>query len=259
MGLFNFKKNKPEENRHFNIKGDYWNFYSYTYGKDMTALVEFDYQIAKEEHHKGYNSCKRVIIYIPLEKSSANGLPTKEESVRIHNLEKDLLSKLVIVDCKLVGKMSYGAMCDFIFQTNDSASFMKTVNKWISDQKSHRIEIIEKEGWEFFDTKIKPNHIFWQQISDRRTIGILIEQGTNPNKEHTIEHSFSGQEAILQSLRNLLTSEGFKLISMSDNRLILSKPAKLIGGDLSNLTQRLAGYSANIGAKYEGWGTKIEE
>lgn len=73
-------------------------------------------------------------------------------------------------------------MCDFNFQTNDSTAFMKKVKSWISNQKSHKIEIIEKNGWEFFDTKIKPNNVYWQQINNRRLIGTLLEQGSDPEK-----------------------------------------------------------------------------
>ncbi len=150
-------------------------------------------------------------------------------------------------------------MCDFNFQTNDSTSFISKVTRWISNQKSHKIEIIEKDGWEFFDTKIKPNHIYWQQINDRRVIGLLIEQGSNPDKEHTIEHSFIGEKDKLQSLSDQLTSDGFILGSLNDNQLTLTKPSKLVGGELSNLTQRLASYTASIGIKYDGWGAKVEK
>ncbi len=225
----------------------------------MTALIEFDFEFAKEEVHKGYNSCKRVIIYISQENCSENGLAFKEESLRIKNLEDDLLSNLSEVDCKLIGKMSYGAMCDFNFQTNDSTAFMDKVTSWVSNQKSHKIEIIEKDGWEFFDTKIKPNHIYWHQVTDRRVIGILLEQGSNPEKEHIIEHSFIGEKEKLQTLSDLLTSEGFAFNFLNDTNLILTKPSKLIGEELTNLTQKLAGYTASIGIKYDGWGTEVEK
>ena len=259
MGLFNFKKNKTEEKKTFDIKGENWNFYSYTYGDNMAALIEFDYEVAKEGEHKGHNSCKRVIIYIAPENCSPNGLAFKEESLRIKDLENDLLSNLSEVDCKLVGKMSYGAMCDFNFQTNDSTTFINVVTRWMSSQKSHKIEMIEKDGWEFFDTKIKPNHIYWQQINDRRVIGLLMEQGSNPDKEHTIEHSFIGEKDKLQSFSDQLTSDGFILGSLNDNQLTLTKPSKLVGAELSNLTQRLASYTASIGIKYNGWGAKVEK
>ena len=259
MGLFNLKKNKQEEKKTFDVKGKIWNFYSYTYGDNMTALIEFDYEIAKEVEHKGYQACKRIIIYIDPNNCSTNGLAYKEENLRIKDLENDLLSNLSEVDCKLVGKISYGAMCDFNFQTNDSTTFKNKVTTWISNQKSHKIEIIEEDGWEFFDKKIKPTHIYWQQIHDRRVIGLLIEQGSNPNKEHNIEHFFIGENAKLQSLRDQLTSDGFILNSINDNQMTLTKPSKLVGGGLSELTQKLAGYTASIGIKYDGWGAEIEK
>ncbi len=54
MGLFNFKKSKSEKKKTFTVKGENWNFYSYTYGDNMAALIEFDYEVAKEGEHKGY-------------------------------------------------------------------------------------------------------------------------------------------------------------------------------------------------------------
>ena len=259
MGLFNFKKQKSEEKLTYEIKRKNWNFYSYTYGENMTALVEFDYEFAKEEQHIGYEACKRIVIYISPENCGPNGLASKNESLKIKDLESDLLSNLSEVDCKLTGKMSYGAMCDLNFQTNDSTDFIDRVTNWISNQKSHEIEIIEKDGWEFFDTKIKPNHIYWQQVTDRRVIGTLLEQGSNPEKEHIIEHLFIGEKDKLQSLSDQLTSDGFILNSLNENQLILTKPSKLIGGELSDLTQKLASYTASIGVKYGGWGANIEK
>jgi regulator of RNase E activity RraB len=259
MGLFSFKKNKSEDKKSFEIKRQNWNFYSYTYGDNLTALIEFDVEFALEDSHQGYNSCKRIIIYIAHENCGPNGLAYKEENIRVKNLENELISALSGIDCKLTGKMSYGAMCDLNFQTNDSAGFMSTVSNWISNQKTHKIEIIEKDGWEFFDAKIKPNHIYWHQITDRRTIGTLIENGSNPEKEHNIEHSFLGEKETLQSLCDQLTSDGFTMSSFNDNQLVLMKPSKLVGGELSNLTQRLASYTASIGVKYDGWGAKIEK
>lgn len=259
MGLFNFKKNKSKESRTFDIKSKNWNFYSYTYGDNMTALIEFDYEIGKENQHKGYNSCKRVVIYIDHNNCSDNGLAFKEESLKIKGLEEDLITSLSTVDCKLVGKMSYGAMCDFNFQTNNSVEFITKATKWISDKKNYRIEIIEKDGWEFFDTKIKPNPVYWQQINDRRAIGLLIEQGSNPNKEHNIEHSFIGEKDKLQLLSEQLTQDGFVLGSLNENRLTLTKHSKLIGGELASLTQGLVSYTSSIGLKYDGWGTAIEK
>lgn len=258
MGLFNFKKKKSKEKKIFEVKRKNWNFYSYTYGDNLTALIEFDYEFAREDVHKGYNSCKRVIIYIRQEDCAPNGLAFKHESLKIKKLEDDLLLTLSEVDCKLTGKMLYGGMYDFNFQTNDASAFMNKVTPWIANQKSYKIEIIEKKNWEFFDAKIKPNHIYWQQITDRRLIGTLLEQGSNPEKEHIIEHLFIGENEKLQDLSNQLTSDGFVLSSLNENQLTLTKPSKLVGGELSNLTQKLASYTASIGVQYDGWGTKIE-
>ncbi len=259
MGLFGFGKNKSRKEETFEVKRQAWNFYSYTYGENMTALIEFDHEFAIETTHNGYNACKRVIIHIAAENCGPNGLAFKEENQRIQQLELGLLATLSTVDCKLAGKMSYGAMCDFCFQTNDAAAFMEKAQHWIANQKSHKIVILESDGWEFFDSKVKPNIGFWQQISDRRVIGTLLEHGSNPELVHTIEHAFIGDNEKLQTLSRQLAADGFTLLSLNEESLTMSKPAKLLDGELSNLTQRLAGYTAGIGIKYDGWGTKIEK
>ena len=70
---------------------------------------------------------------------------------------------------------------------------------------------------------------------------------------------FIGEKDKLQSLSDQLTSDGFILNSLNENQLILTKPSKLIGGELSDLTQKLASYTASIGVKYGGWGANIEK
>lgn len=225
----------------------------------MKALIEFDYEHAIEKSHTAYNSCKRVIIYSERVNCSENGIVFKDEAGKINSLEISLLCILSDIDCRLTGKMQYGAMCDFCFQTNDSVSFLTKVNKWISVQKSHKIEIIEKNGWDFFDAKVKPNHIFWHQIIDRKLIGTLLEKGSNPEKEHLLDHVFMGDEEELKKLRDQLANDGFVFMSLNNKILQMQRSSILDSHQISNLTQRLTSYTSSLGIKYDGWGSKIEK
>lgn len=256
MGLFNSRK-KPKELPSSELRRDGWNFYSYAYGQNLRALIEFDTQIAKEEKHEGYDYCVRVIIHSRPKNCNNNGLPTPNELLCVNYVEHDLLSNLNSLDYKYTGKMSYGGMRDLNFQTNQPSEFLAKANKWASTQKTHKIQMLESDGWDFYEKKVKPDHGFWQQISDRATIGSLIEHGSNPEKEHEIEHLFIGDRKDLEFLRDQLLKDGFTLIALNDDKLTLMKPAKLVGSDLSGLTEKLARYTAQIGVAYDGWGAMI--
>lgn len=256
MGLFNFKRNK--DNTAEDIFREGWNFYAYTYGDDLRAFIEFDFDIAMEEEHVGYDYCKRVIIHSESKNVMANGLPLELERKRVNYLENELLSAISGVDCKYTGKMHYSAMRDLNFQTNEPDKFISTVEKWKATQKSNRIQVLESDGWDFYDEKVKPDFAQWQKITSRKLIGMLLEKGSNANKQHKIEHLFIGDTDKLEFLKEQLRQDNFDLISLSDNKLTLSKPA-LLNEELSDLSMKLARYTAGIGVKYDGWGAMIEK
>ncbi|MDX2361238.1 MAG: DUF695 domain-containing protein [Crocinitomicaceae bacterium] len=260
MGLFNFKKKKTVEQStkgNFKVKRENWGFYTMNYDNGTSALVEFDYDHAVEESHDGYNSCIRVIIHMKAKNVLPTGLPKKEENARVEQMAVGMLNTLSSVDCRLVVKSLYGAMFDYCFQTNDPALFLSKINDWITSQKNHKVELIKSKGWDFYDERLRPNARHWQQISDRSVVLRMMNAGSNPEKDHILEHTFIGDDAKLKELSLNLENGGFTVQSTSEGCLVMTKSSKLIVPLISPLTGKLAGFAESMGVKYDGWGAMI--
>ncbi|MFN8286707.1 MAG: ribonuclease E inhibitor RraB [Chitinophagales bacterium] len=255
MGLFDkiFGGNKDNSGV---IKGERWNFYTYTYGEGQVAMVEFDEAIGSETTHSGYNNCIRVIFYINPANCTETGLPVKKEHERLVEIEMDL-NKNISADCRFVARSSYGALRELIYQVNDVATFKTDYTHWAKRIDIYKLELRESAGWQFFDERIKPDYLYWQQIHDRRIIGTLLQNGSSASKPHVIEHTILGEAAKLQSLAQQLTQDGFTVQTMENNSLVISKPMLLDGNTISGLTMRLASYCRSLGLKYDGWGAAI--
>jgi regulator of RNase E activity RraB len=242
------------------IIGDSWAVYSCTYGEGQRAVISFDVELGKEERHKGYNKSIRVIVYVPLAgRVLQNGLPVREELPRLEQFEDDLLGTLQkrSVDCRFVGRMTYGGMREFVFQVEDVKAFRDSVSRVERTTDDYRIELKEGEGWQFFDEKIRPTPVFWQQIADQMVIQELIKAGSNPRAPHWIEHSIIGERQKLLKLRDELIENGFTEIGMGDDHLTVGKTSSLDIDEIFGVTAKLSSYCESIGVKYDGWGAAV--
>ncbi len=238
------------------VKADNWNFYTYTYGEGQVAMIEFDVAAGSEDAHSGYNTCFRVIIYINPADCTETGLPVKDEHEQLVKIEADL-NKNISADCRFVARSSYGALRELIYQVNDAATFKADYAQWAARIQGYKLELRDSEGWKFFDERIRPDFIYWQQITDRRIIGTLLQNGSSPTSLHTLEHTILGDSAKLQSVADQLSRDGFTVLSLDNNKLVLSKPMPLDGNTISGLTMRLASYCNTLGLKYDGWGAAV--
>jgi len=249
------KKKKPS-----NIVGNSWAVYSYNYGEGQRAIISFDVERAQEGNHKGYNHSIRVIIRIPLiGRVLENGLPVREELPKLHQLEDDLLQKLEKqgVNCRFVGRMSYGGMREFVFQVEDIETFRAGVSKLEGRAGDYEIELREAEGWQFFDEKVKPKPVFWQQISDHKVIEELVKAGMNPNSLHLVEHTIVGEDEKLLRIRDELKAGGFTEVWIGDGRLVMGKESRLELEEIFGVTGKLFSYCEAVGVKYDGWGAAV--
>jgi len=242
------------------IVGDAWNVYTCRYGEGQVGVISFDDEVSREEKHMGFDTCIRVVVYIPPDdRVLDNGLPVREELPNLDRLEDTLVSALEKqrVDCRFVGRMTYGGMREFVFQVEDKQGFRDTVEKMIQDVKDYRIELEESEGWQFFDEKIKPSSVYRQQIADMQVIRQLIKAGSNPQAPHMIEHVICGDPGKLAKLRDELVTSGFKDFGLEGDRLVVGKESTLEINEIFSVTGKMAGYCASIGLEYDGWGTNV--
>ena len=250
-----FKKNKA-----LSITGNSWAVYTYVYGEGQRALISFDVPFAEEEQHQGYEQCRRVIAFLPAASVSANGLPADKAISDQLNKFEDKFIKLLekqAVDCKFVGRMTYGGMREFVFQVEEPASFMEVFNKESQKNSAFRIEVKESAGWQFFDEKIKPKPVYWMQIKDMQVIQQLLNAGSNPNLPHMIEYVITGEQAKLQKVRDEMVRNGFTEIGFDNSSLVLGKEARLNIDEIFNITSRFFNYCPANGVVYDGWGAAV--
>jgi regulator of RNase E activity RraB len=242
------------------VVGDSWAVYSYTYEEGMKAVISFDVDRAREEEHRGYGYSIRVIVRIPLVgRVLENGLPAGDELPRLERFEDGLLKVLEKqgVNCQLVGRMTYGGMREFVFQVEDVKGFGESASKLESLAGDYEIELREEEGWRFFDEKVSPRPVFWQQISDRAVIRELIKAGSNPEVPHLLEHVIVGDEDMLLKIRDDLGNNGFKEVSLGGGCLVMGRESKLNIDDVFSVTGRLFDYCKDRGVTYDGWGAAV--
>jgi regulator of RNase E activity RraB len=242
------------------VVGDSWAVYSYAYGEGMQAVISFDVGRAREAEHQGYGDSIRVIVHIPLVgRVMENGLPVREELIKLERFEDGVLQTLEKRDrdCLLVGRMTYGGMRELIFQVADVPGFKKSAAEFKNLAGDYEIEFREEPGWRFFDQKVCPKPVFWQQINDRAVIGRLIESGSDPEIPHLLEHVILGDEDKLQKIRDELVKNGFVEVSLRSGCLVLGRDSKLNVDDVFSVTGRLFGYCEAMGVVYDGWGAAV--
>lgn len=234
-------------------KSDNWEFYHYYYDKTQMVSIRFDMEAVSNQ--AAYKTCLRLIIYLDPKTCLADGLPEKEEYRKLITLEEKMLGRIQS-DTWFVGRMLYSCLIDFVFQTNNSEVLKKELEQVASNIFSiNKYTIDEKEGWGFFNNKVSPKIEDRQMIIDRKLIGELVKVGANPDAEHILNHSISGDNKKLQDFSRQLHQDGFTINSIQDGRLKVSKPSRLYLNEISSVTSKFAGYCNSIGLQYEGWAT----
>jgi hypothetical protein len=237
-----------------------WQTYSYSYGSGQRAVISFDVDAATEPRHLAHRWCRRVILFLELCELRDDGLP-RDEEVREHllTMETDLTIRLRRdrIDCRYVGRMFYGGMQELVFQVEEVAGFERVVAWWVDTLAHRRVELLESDGWDFFDEKIRPGPAHWQEIRDRRVIGELVAAGSDPSRPHPLEHTFEGPSARLDEIARQLGADGFRRHRSSREVLVVSRAATLDHDEIARLTRALHAYAAAMGVAYRGWGSPV--
>jgi regulator of RNase E activity RraB len=241
------------------VIGDSWEMYTYTYGEGMRVVISFDVEAAREKEHRGYGRTMRVILYIPMPQVHENGLPVGEVLPSLAEVEERLLKLLRKggVACRFVGRMTYGGMRELIFQAEGEEPFRACVEQLAQQVDAFKVELREGEGWRFFDKKVSPAPVYWQQISDRRVIDQLLKAGTDPEALHVLDHTLVGEPETLEKIRRQLEADGFKKTGGEGDVLVMSRASPLDLDAIFGLTSRLSGYCAQMGVEYDGWGAAV--
>ncbi len=240
------------------LLGSKWEFYTYRFGGDMRAMIRFDLEAAKAIDRQKLNNGVRLILYLPTDQLYPNGTPKQSLFESLAGFENQLLDCLSRkkVKARLVGVMSYSGLREFVFQVAESSKFQRLLTSCIK-RSPFRTETRLYSGWQFFDQKVKPSKKFWGQISDRHVMEQLIKAGSDPQKEHTLEHFMVGSPADLEKLAKVLQEKGLRDVSLKDDHLCVRYVCRLDLDEIFRLTAFLRSMSEEYGVLYDGWGAGV--
>ncbi len=243
------------------LSSDQWNIYHYAFGEneEFMALVSFDETAVGKENQQGYQRCIRLVFQVSDDLVYENGLIHGKANEALMLVENQLIQLLEQkqVNCRFVGRQTYYARKEFVFQVEDEHAFSHAIRDYISSLKEYRFETVVSNGWDFFNQKISPNLIARQQISDRTLIETLKEN-SNADKPHYFEHHFRGPKTGLQSIQKELEEEKFDLLSLTDDSLTMAKRYDLDEDVINQTSEFMILMSTHFKCSYDGWGAGTE-
>lgn len=235
------------------------NWETYSFGSEGGPVFVTFYAGAKDLSREKFPHCARVMI--PIQKPNENGGPTGEEAETLWGLEDKLTEILTRheVSCILLARMTHAGNRELVFQLADWEQFRPPVGFWMQETPAYEVDVSEHEGWDFFDDCVWPTNEDWMLIHDRRVVDGLIESGSDPAKEHSLEYAFTGQQADLKRLRDALVGRGYsdQEPSTQSDQLVMVKKLTL---DLSQIfAESLENKKLcdEMGVDFDGWGSCV--
>ena len=183
------------------VQNDEWKYWD-SYDEDGYLVLDFlDATYMDTVNQKGFKKEYYLKVIIPENKQTNGKLPTPETNVALQKSEDELISLLEKnkIDCKQVHRCLYCGAKRMLFEVADISDFEESLNKWKNTLEDFRLEIIEEEPWIIYN-EMQPDEYAWQQMGNRQVYNNLINNGSDPNKTHLIEHAIFGDQINLKKL-----------------------------------------------------------
>ena len=236
-----------------------WEFYSYQ-TEQGTVVVGFHTDADKIDQ-ASLPFCARVII--PIKHPQSHGGPSREEAGELWALEDGLAASLSsnAVPCKMLGRLTHGGVRELVFQVHDWDSFRPHVGRWMMQHEGLEIDVSEHDGWGFFFEAVWPSPTAWMLIFDRRVVDQLVQSGSDPNKQHSLEFVFRGPSSALDQMRLTLLDQGYSLVEWkpAEDLLVMAKVMTLELGPIYDASLSHKAECERLGIEYDGWGCSIVE
>lgn len=251
MKFFNLFKKK------YKIDNDTWHIYTSHDEEGNPMFTGFDPTYLEEKDRPDFKSEFVVLVVIPEEHlQDGNLIPTGHDV--LYKLEDGLMKHIegYNIDCKVVARDTYKGIRSFVFEVNNEQLFEQSIQTFISKNSNFKIEVSSNEPWKLY-TEFLPDEYGWQEINNQLVLAQLKQHGSNPEKEHFIEHALVGDPIKLEELKVKLIVEGYEIIHHNDDWLevgIRSLP------DLYEITGQsyfLMEIAKEHGVEYDGWQTAI--
>jgi len=241
------------------IVHDEWNSYPTSWDGVM-MFVSFDAALAREEPPEELQFCARVMI--PIRTPNDAGGPVSPESELLWEMEDALVAQLQkdSVRCRLVARLTYNGVREVVFQLHDWDSFRPPVGLWIMQHQDYEIDVSEHDVWGFYEDCIRPRVEDQILMADRSVVDSLIENGSDPEKEHSLEFVFVGSPDGLSRVATALQDRGYDpvgKIDISSGQIVLARKLVL---DLSLIVDESLSHHAlaeEAEIEFDGWGAAI--
>lgn len=242
------------------VNDQHWETFTYR-SDDALVVSTFDVS-AGEIDRDSLPYCARIVI--PIANPGESGGPSDEEAEILWQLEDDLTAILdeAGVNCRLVARLTHSGERELVFQLADYEEFRPPVGAWMETIDEYEFSVSEHEGWEFFDEFCWPSDEDWCVIMDRNVVMGLLDAGTNPDKDHTLDFSFRGDPAQLQILRKNLLDRGYEdypAESPEPGRLQMVRRMPLSLELICPESMENLQLCDDLDIEFEGWGAGIEE
>lgn len=241
------------------IVGDRWNAYS-AERDGALMFVSFDEDVAEVEAIDHLSSCARILITI--HQPNGAGGPESPEAEKLWEMEDELFELLQEhqVDCRYVARLTYGGLRELVFQLQDWESFRPPVGMWIMRHEEYEMDVSEHEGWDFYNDYIRPRHEDRIFMLDNSVVMNLIEAGSDPEKEHSLEYVFVGEKSGLERVAISLRKRGYVDIGETDfasGQIVLAK--KMVLDTSLIVFESLANseLAEDAGVEFNGWGASV--
>ena len=221
-------------------------------------FISFREDVLEPPAQQEYGTLRRVIF--TAKKTMPNSLPSKQDREQFMVYEDTLLDQLKqkSVDVAFVARITRAQKVELVFQVNDVPAFDLAVNACFASIQNHVHEVIDGQGWEFFNENIAPQEQDRMQMMDRELIMGMIKSGSNVQKPHVVDHGFRGPKNALAEIKSALEKEGFSQTNSGDGTITMSREQML---DLDEVhfvsVDRRAMAQSKKGVEYTGWGAAI--
>jgi regulator of RNase E activity RraB len=227
---------------------------------DGPIFISFDVEAAREDLSDALEHCGQVVL--PIRTPGPNGSPSAKENERLYALEDELCDALGSygVECRLVGRLTHQGLRVLVFQLDNWEAFRPVVIAWAEECEDYAIRLSEGEGWEFFNDCVRPLPEDWLFMADSRVIQNLMEAGSDPEKEHTLEFVFQGEPEALEQITSILRTKGYEPMTEHDpegGEIIMVKKMTLDLRAITAESLRLAQMAQEHGIEYDGWGAAV--
>jgi hypothetical protein len=225
-------------------------------GSDKISFISFDVECDQDSIRSQFTD--EALIRFKIKAPNGNGGPTGSESQELWDIEDSLIKCLEDnIKCRFVGRLTRNGIRDFIIELVDKDNFSKVFSSCFKDNNYNPTLNFEK-SWDLFDDVIWPDEDNWTFIYDDRVVQRLIDNGSNPEKLHSLEYVFIGEANDLKEIEKELKKRKYvKVRNTSKDEIVMSIKLKLDTELIFNETKKNKLLAEKYKCVYDGWGAEV--